>query len=331
MSLLDRPDRLNMLEKMLKIRLFEEKFCEARKEGILDFGQAHLGIGEEAMYVGICTALEKEDLVIGTHRSHGYAIAKGSNMNKLMAELFGKSTGVNHGKGGTLHFADASRGVLGASGIVGGGVPIGVGAALAIQMKGKKNCVVAFFGDGAANEGIIHESMNLASIWKLPILFVCENNEIAISVPIKKSSSVDSFVSRAVGYNMPGIIADGQDVEKVRKVTEILVKDIKQGTGPAFIECKTERICDHCGITYPNMSEKIVEVNSYDIEYWTNPKDPIVMYINKLCSEKLIDMALFGRMYNDIKKEVDTAVKFSVESDDPCFDDLYKNMFTEEI
>lgn len=327
MQLLEDNEKTNMLLGMLKIRLFEEKFCELRNENILSFGQAHLGIGEEAVYVGVCSALSNEDIIVGTHRSHGYAIAKGSNMKSLMAELFGKITGCNHGKGGTLHFADVSKGVLGSSGIVGGGVPIGVGAALAIQINGENKAVVAFFGDGAANEGVVHESMNLASIWKLPILFVCENNGYAISVSTQNGSSVDSFSVRARGYNMRGYEVDGQDVESVRTVCATALEGIKNGYGPALIECKTRRFCDHCGITYPNMNKKYDDRGEVNFEYWDNNEDPILIYVKKLCDEHVIDIDIFRQMYMNISSEVEEAVQYSISSPYPQKDDLFKDMY----
>lgn len=329
MHYIDTDERIKMLYDMLKIRLFEERFCDLRNEGILTFGQAHLGIGEEAMYVGVCSSLSEADLVVGTHRSHGYAIAKGSNINNLMAELFGKTTGCNHGKGGTLHFADASKGVLGSSGIVGGGVPIGVGAALAIQINREDRCVVAFFGDGAANEGVVHESMNLASIWNLPVLFICENNGYAISVATKESSSVKSFATRANGYNMQGFTVNGQDVESVRAVCEKALDSVKKGLGPALIECNTIRFCDHCGVTYPNMKKRQHDTDEIDLKYWDNENDPIILHFSHLVDDKLMDLDSFKKMYAQVSLEIDEAVRYSLNSPYPQMSDLFSDIYVD--
>lgn len=235
---------MEMYEKMLKIRKFEEKIEQLHKEGILP-GLKHLYIGEEAIAVGVVSALDKNDLLLSTHRGHGHCIAKGADVRKMMAELFGKRTGYCHGKGGSMHITSVEIGMLGANGIVGANIPIAGGAALAAKMRGEKQVVVSFFGDGAMNTGVFHEGINLASLWKVPAVFVCENNLYAISVAQSRSTAISDVFKRADAYGIPGECVNGMDVVSVYKSAKKAVERARKGLGPSLIECRTYRFYGH--------------------------------------------------------------------------------------
>lgn len=235
---------LNMYDQMLQIRLFEEKIVEMYSRGIMP-GLAHLYIGEEAVAVGTCAALNEDDYITSTHRGHGHCIAKGASMDKMMAELFGKQDGYCGGKGGSMHIADFEKGILGANGIVGGGIPIAAGAGLGVKIQKMDRVVVCFFGDASSNQGSFHESANLASVWKLPVVYVCENNGYGISVSQKKHQAIKDVASRAAGYNMPGCVVDGNDVMAVYEVVTEAVARARAGDGPSLVECKTYRWRGH--------------------------------------------------------------------------------------
>jgi acetoin:2,6-dichlorophenolindophenol oxidoreductase subunit alpha len=238
-----------MYETMVLIRRFEE---QARREA--DQGRilgTHSAIGEEAVPTGICAHLGDGDYVLGNHRSHHHCIAKGVGVNEMMAELLGKATGTNGGKGGTMHIADATKGMLGANGVVGSNIPVATGCALAAKVQGRDNVSVVFFGDGASSQGSLHESMNLASIWNLPVLFVCENNRYAESTPFEYSVAGQSVANRAAGYAMPGVTVDGQDVMEMYEVAGEAVARARRGEGPTLIEAQTYRYFGHYGADNP--------------------------------------------------------------------------------
>ena len=238
-----------MYETMVLIRKFEEQARRETASGRLR--GVHASIGQEAVPTGICAHLSKEDYVLGTHRSHHHCIAKGVDVKEMMAELMGKATGTNKGKGGTMHIADMDKGMLGATGIVGSNAPVAVGAGLSAKLRGTDNVSVVFFGDGAANQGSIHESMNLASIWTLPVLFVCENNRYAESTPFEYSVAGESVAHRAAGYNIPGVSVDGQSVLDVYEVGGEAIRRARAGQGPTVIEAMTYRYTGHFGDDNP--------------------------------------------------------------------------------
>ena len=245
----DKDKLIWMYETMVTIRRFEE---QARREA--DAGRLrgmHSSIGQEAVPTGVCAHLGDEDYVLGTHRSHHHCIAKGVDLNEMMAELLGKSTGTNKGKGGTMHIADISKGMLGANGVVGSNIPVATGAALSAQVRGTKGVSVVFFGDGAANQGSLHESMNLASIWKLPVIFVCENNLYAEATPFEYSVAGGSVSNRAQGYDMPGVTVDGQSALDMFAVAGEAIERARAGGGPTLIEAKTYRYHGHFGADDP--------------------------------------------------------------------------------
>jgi acetoin:2,6-dichlorophenolindophenol oxidoreductase subunit alpha len=237
---LEPQQLLDMYRNMAMIRHFDQRAVAEFHAGHIP-GVVHAYIGQEAVAVGVCSALRRDDKIASTHRGHGHTIAKGADIKLMMAELFGRSNGYCHGKGGSMHIADFSVGMLGANGIVGAGMPIATGAALAAQLEGSDRVSVAFFGDGASNEGAFHGSLNLASIWKLPVIFVCENNRWAVSVPATYALSVEDVSARAAAYNIPGVTVDGADVLAVYEAAEQAVQRARAGAGPTLVECKTYR------------------------------------------------------------------------------------------
>ena len=233
-----------MYRNMLRIRRFEEKTDEFFMAGHVK-GAVHVSIGQEACSVGVCTALNNEDAILTTHRGHGHSIAKGTRMPEMMAELLGKSTGLCKARGGSMHIADISKGHYGAHSIVGANMPMATGMGLAYQLEGTGRVAVVFFGDGASNQGSFHESMNLCSIWKLPVIFFCENNHYAVSYHVERSTSVKDISVRAQGYNAPGVTVDGMDVVAVYEATAEAVRRARDGGGPSLIEAKTYRFFGH--------------------------------------------------------------------------------------
>ena len=248
-SELNRDSLLWMYEKIVTIRRFEE---QSRREA--DAGKLrgmHSSIGQEAVPTGICAHLRDDDYVLGTHRSHHHCIAKGVDLNEMMAELLGKSTGTNKGKGGTMHIADINKGMLGANGVVGSNIPVATGVALSAKVRGTDQVSVVFFGDGASSQGSLHESMNIASIWKLPVLFVCENNRYAESTPFEYAVAGGSIANRAAGYGMPGVLVDGQSALEMFEVGKEAVARGRAGEGPTLIEAQTYRYQGHFGADDP--------------------------------------------------------------------------------
>ena len=246
---LNRDSLLWMYEKMVTIRRFEE---QSRREA--DAGKLrgmHSSIGQEAVPTGICAHLRDDDYVLGTHRSHHHCIAKGVDLNEMMAELLGKATGTNRGKGGTMHIADINKGMLGANGVVGSNIPVATGVALSAKVRGSDQVSVVFFGDGASSQGSLHESMNIASIWKLPVLFVCENNRYAESTPFEYAVAGGSIANRAAGYDMPGVLVDGQSALDMFEVGKEAVARARAGEGPTLIEAQTYRYQGHFGADDP--------------------------------------------------------------------------------
>ena len=248
-SELNKDSLLWMYETMVTIRRFEE---QSRREA--DAGKLrgmHSSIGQEAVPTGICAHLRDDDYVLGTHRSHHHCIAKGVDLKEMMAELLGKSTGTNKGKGGTMHIADINKGMLGANGVVGSNIPVATGVALSAKVRGSDQVSVVFFGDGASSQGSLHEAMNIASIWKLPVLFVCENNRYAESTPFEYAVAGGSVANRAAGYDMPGVLVDGQSALDMFEVGREAVARARAGEGPTLIEAQTYRYQGHFGADDP--------------------------------------------------------------------------------
>lgn len=300
-----------MYRKMLLIRKFEEKVEEIYRQGRIP-GIAHSYIGQEAVAVGVCSALREDDYVLGTHRGHGHSIAKGIHPKYLMAELMGKENGVCKGIGGSMHSTDPEKGVMFSTAIVGGNMPIAAGVALAIRLRKEDKVVVSFFGDGATNTGAFHEALNLASLWKLPAIFVCENNLYAISIHVSRSTSARNIIDRAVAYNMPGRSVDGNDVLAVYETALESVQRARKGEGPSLLECRTYRLMDH-GMNYMG------EYRSKDeIEEWRK-RCPVKSFEKKL-PELAVSVDDMEKVQKDVNEEIEESVRFAEESDCPSFE-----------
>lgn len=293
-------------ERMTLIRAFEDRVAKIFAEGRIP-GFVHLYAGEEAVAVGVCAHLDDRDYITSTHRGHGHCIAKGVELGPMMAELFGKATGSCHGKGGSMHIADVSRGMLGANGIVGGGPPLACGAALTAKVEGKGAVAVCFFGDGAAEQGTTHEGMNLAAIWKLPVIFVCENNGFAESTPVTYHCAASSIADRAAAYNIPGASIDGSDVIAVFEAAGEAVARARRGDGPSLIEAKTWRYYGHFEgdqIKYrkPEQSEAY------------RKHDPILTFARQAVERKLLKQAQVEDLNRAATKAIEDAVDFAEKS-----------------
>jgi TPP-dependent pyruvate/acetoin dehydrogenase alpha subunit len=236
--------QLALYRTMLTIRLFEQRVAREFRTGEIP-GFVHMYVGEEAVAAGVCANLDDGDYVTSTHRGHGHCIAKGCDLGRMMAEIYGREDGLCKGRGGSMHIADFSRGMLGANAIVGGGIALATGAGLASSVRGSNQAAVAFFGDGAANQGVLHESLNLAAIWKLPVIYVCENNGFAESTPSTYATSVPDIAGRAAAYGIPGVIVDGADVLEVYEAARAAVSRARAGHGPTLLEVKTYRFMGH--------------------------------------------------------------------------------------
>jgi TPP-dependent pyruvate/acetoin dehydrogenase alpha subunit len=307
-----------MYRMMYLIRLFEEKAMQLYNEGI-NRGALHPYSGEEAIAAGVCLSLIEGDYITSTHRGHGHCLAMGGDPSKMLAELLGKKSGYCNGKGGSMHIADIGLGILGANGIVGGGIPISVGAGIALDNMDKKNVVVCFFGDGASNTGGFHESLNMASIWKLPIIFVCENNFYAISSNLKDSMNIFDISERARSYNIKGYSIDGNDVEIVYKTAK-KARDLAVGrNGPVLIEAKTYRLYGHW-IADPQIYRSVKEVNKW------KKKDPILIFKEKLLEKKIVSIQEIKDIEKEIEEEISNAEKFAKSSPEPDLTDALKDV-----
>jgi acetoin:2,6-dichlorophenolindophenol oxidoreductase subunit alpha len=313
---------LGMYECMVRIRLFEERIMDLYARGQVP-GLAHLYIGEEAVAAGACAVLRDDDYITSTHRGHGHVIAKGAELKPMMAELFGKKTGYCKGKGGSMHIADMEIGIMGANGIAGGGLPIAVGAGISAKWRGTDQVCVCFFGDASSNNGTFHESMNLASLWKLPVLFVCENNGYGISVSQKKHQLITDIADRAAGYAMPAVTIDGNDINAVYEACSEATKKARDGKGPTLIECKTYRWRGHHEGD-PNQGSRYR--TKEEIETWKK-KDPIERMAKELISGKVATKKKLDEIHANISKELDEAVAFAYESAFPEIDELYRDVY----
>ncbi len=320
--MLSKETKLQMLEKMMLIRAFEEQAEKLFMKNLVH-GTMHLSIGEEAVAVGAIFALDKSDYITSTHRGHGHMIAKGGNIKKMFAEFLGKETGYCHGRGGSMHIADFSLGNLGATGIVGAGIPIATGAALALKMQGSNNIVLCFFGDGASNEGNFFEALNMAAIWKLPEIFLCENNQYAMSSSVKRFVSVPDIADRACAFGVPGVAVDGMDVIAVYEAVKAAVERARSGKGPTLIEAKTYRYKGH------SKSDKNLYRTKEEIEQWKK-KDPIKTFTERLfelgeLSEKELEM-----IKNKVQTTISEGVEFAITSKEPDPDTVEKYVYAEE-
>ena len=314
--------QLEMLRSMQTIRRFEERASDDYQAGAI-YGVVHCYIGEEAVAVGVCAALNSDDQIISTHRGHGHCLAKGADLNRMMAELYGRQTGYCKGKGGSMHIADFSIGMLGANGIVAGGIPIVTGAGLAAQLEGKGRVAVSFFGDGASNAGPFHESINIAATWKLPMLYVCENNLYSAGTIAADTLALNDVAARAAGYGIPGVVVDGNDVMAVYEAAEAAVNRARAGQGPSLIECKTYRWRGHTerpGQEDPRPKE--------EIEEWRQ-RDPINRFATNLMDHGILNEEAWQKMDAEILAAIEDAVKFSEESPFPEPDAAVEDIFAE--
>ena len=310
---------LDMYESMVRIRRFENSVHLRFLQGTLP-GTVHLYQGEEAVAVGVCANLRTEDVVASTHRPHGHAIAKGMTTKSIMAELYGKETGCCKGKGGSMHIGDASVGMLPAIAIVGGGLTIATGCALAFKFQKRDNVAVAFFGEGASNEGDFHEAMNMAAIWDLPVIFVCENNLYGASTHIKLVCKLENLADRAAGYGMPSAICDGNDVLAVYECAAKAIERARSGGGPTFIECKTYRTGGH------SRSDANAYRDKEEEKVWL-ARDPIPMAAARLISMGILTESDIARIDDEIGKEIQDATEFAENSPFPSPDECLTDMW----
>lgn len=302
---------------MNEIRFFEEKVHKIFSDGQIP-GFVHLYVGEEAVATGVMSQLTDDDYITSTHRGHGHAIAKGCDLNGMMAEIMGKRDGLGHGKGGSMHVAEIDKGMLGANGIVGGGFGLAIGASISIINQGKDNVAVCFFGDGAANEGTFHEGLNFASILNLPVIFVCENNQFAEGTTHDYASASETIAERAAAYDMPGVRVDGMNVLDVYKATQEAVERAKKGEGPTLIECDTYRKYGH----FEGDEQKVKSPDDRNAD-----KNATVEFRKQAIEEGWLTEEEADDIENTAEQAVEDAVKFADESELPDEDSLYKDVF----
>jgi len=307
---LTNDELIEVHRRMLRIRCFEDSARRLLGEGTV-LGAVHTSIGQEGTVVGTCIGLRSDDYVVGTHRSHGHPIAKGAALAPLMAELMGKRTGVCKGRGGSMHLADFSIGSLGESGIVGAGIALATGAALSARVRETTQVAVCFFGDGASNEGVFHECLNMAALWRLPVVYLCENNLYAATTPIARSTSVPNVADRATAYAIPGFVVDGQDAVAVHEAVRAAVERAREGLGPTLVEAKTYRYLEHAeGFPIPGSYRTTKE-----IEQWRK-RDPIAIHREKLISQRVLTEAQAADIEAEVQAELADAEEFGRRS--PC-------------
>jgi pyruvate dehydrogenase E1 component alpha subunit len=318
-STLTKERILQMYRKMLQIRFFEEKVFELYGQNLVP-GTIHLYAGEEAVAVGVCSVLRRGDYITSTHRGHGHCIAKGADMKRTMAEILGKKTGYCKGKGGSMHIADFNSGMLGATAVVGAGLPIAVGAGLSIKLRKTDNVVACFFGEGASNQGTFHESLNLASAWTLPVVFVCENNLYAMGTRQSRIMNVENIADRATGYGIPGVVVDGNDVIAVYETSSKAVERARIGKGPTLIECKTYRQKGHSRVDPAKYRPK------KEVDQWLD-KDPIKRFKERMAKMNGISETDTKKIEQEVIAEVDDAVKFATDSAYPRPEEALEDVY----
>ena len=314
---------VGMYRNMVAIREFEEKLYNLFLTETMP-GTMHQYTGQEAVAAGVCAALRPDDYITSTHRGHGHAIAKGLTFRSLMAEMFSKDTGCCRGMGGSMHLSDPSVGMLGATGIVGGGIPIATGAALSANLRNSGQVAVSFFGDGAANEGSFHESLNQAGTWKLPVIYVCENNLYGFSVPFNQASAVPDIADRAAGYGFPGVIVDGMDVLAVYAAAAKAVERARSGQGPTLLECKTYRYRGHSRFEKPNYR------TDDEVEKWKQ-RDPIKQMQAFLLVENVLSQAEIEQIRQDVLADLVDAIGFARSSPEPAVDAAIRYVFADTV
>jgi pyruvate dehydrogenase E1 component alpha subunit len=317
---LKKEKTIELYRKMLEIRYFEEKVYDLYGQNLVP-GTIHLYAGQEAVAVGVCANLGEDDYITSTHRGHGHCIAKGAQLNRVMAEILGKKTGYCKGKGGSMHIADFSVGMLGATAVVGAGLPIAAGAGLSIKLKKTDQVVACFFGDGASNQGTFHEAINMASIWNLPVLFVCENNLYAMGTHQTRVMAIENIADRASAYGIPGVAVDGNDVLAVYDAAHEAVDRARKGEGSTLIECKTYRHKGHSRFDPATYRPK------EEVEEWMK-RDPIVQFKARFLEMKTLTEGEANKIEQEVATAIEDAVKFATESQQPAPEEALENVFT---
>ncbi|MBN1188456.1 MAG: thiamine pyrophosphate-dependent dehydrogenase E1 component subunit alpha [Dehalococcoidales bacterium] len=318
---LEKKTQIELYTRMLTIRRFEERVVREFSEGRIA-GFVHSYIGEEAIATGVCAHLDTRDRIVSHHRGHGHCIAKGADINRMMAEIYGKKTGYCKGKGGSMHIADFSIGMLGADGIVGAGLPIATGAAMAAQLEADGRIAAVFFGDGACQEGEFHEVLNLAGIWNLPMLFVCENNQYGVNTSYQYALAAKEITRMPAAYHIPAVTVDGNDVEAVYRAAGEIVAGIRSGQGPAFMECKTYRWHKHF------LSAYLADLRPQEeIEGWKK-KCPVAAYQGRLLDRGILTQPDLAEIDRRVLSRIEEAVKYAQESPYPQPEDALEDVYS---
>ena len=317
---LTKEQKIHCLHQMMQIRAFEDKVFELLARDVLK-GASHVYAGQEAIAVGACAAITEHDYITSTHRGHGHCLARGGKLDRMLAELCGKATGYCKGRGGSMHIAETETGNLGATGIVAGNIPVATGAGLACQMTGKGQVVLCFFGDGASNNGTFHESLNMAGLWKLPVVYICENNHYGMSVSVERACSVKDIAVRGASYNMPGHVVDGMKVLEVHRAVAEAVERARDGEGPTLLECKAYRYRGH------SRSDPRKYRTKEEEEHW-HSLDPIQQYAQLLNEDGTMTAEEVGELHMSVEQEMAEAEKFTLEDSpwpnpEELFDDVY--------
>ncbi len=317
--MLTSEKKLDMYRQMLLIRMFEEQAELLYMEGKI-FGTFHLYVGEEAVAVGACAALRPDDYITSTHRGHGHCIAKGADVKRMMAELMAKDTGYCHGVGGSMHIADVEKGNLGANGVVGGGIPIATGAGLGCKLQKNGKVVLCFFGDGASNTGAFHESINMGAVFKLPVVYLCENNMYAMSTSVKYSFAINDISERSIAYGIPGVTVNGNDVLEVHEAVSLAVERAREGKGPTLIEAKTYRWKGH------SKSDKNVYRSKEEIQSWKD-RCPIQSFRRYLLEQEKIKESTIKAIDAEVERLIQESVQFAQGSPEPKLDAVRKMVY----
>ncbi|MGO9620453.1 MAG: thiamine pyrophosphate-dependent dehydrogenase E1 component subunit alpha [Desulfobaccales bacterium] len=315
----NKENLLEILYLMLKVRRVEERLVDIFSQGKIP-GFIHVGIGQEGVAAGVCSCLRADDSILTTHRGHGQALAKGIDLKRFMAEIYGRKDGSCKGKGGSMHIASKEAGVIGSNGIVGGGLPISLGTAFASIYRGEDKVTVCFFGEGASNQGNFHESLNLAALWNLPVIFCCENNGWAQFTPQKVYLKLENISKRAESYGMGGVTVDGDDVLKVRQEAEKAIARARKGGGPTLLECKTHRWLGH----YVGDAQKYRD--STEVQE-AREFDPIIKFKKFLLESKLIGPEYFDTVETKIKAEIEEAIAFAESSPIAAAEELFNDVY----
>ena len=309
----------DMLSQMYKIRFFEQTVDDLFARGLVH-GTMHLSIGQEASAVGSISALRVEDYILSTHRGHGHCIAKGADIKLMMAEFMGKETGYCRGRGGSMHIADIEGRNLGANGVVGGGIPLAVGVGLSLKMQGQDEIVMGFFGDGAANQGSFHEALNMAAIWSLPVVYVCENNQYGMSMSTRRAFKIERIAQRAASYGMPGVTVDGNDVLEVHKAASEAVERARAGEGPTLLECITYRWKGH------SKSDQELYRTRDEIDSW-KAREPIRRFRELLIAQGVITEDEARKIEQEAGRTIAEALEYARAGPEPAVDTILEGVY----